>query len=143
MLNLYPTCIITITLILLSITKPHSIDQNVISDLNNVNSIEIRYLKAGKPLKQVVVDKQTISFFKDLVKDGKEKRSLNCDSTGEILYFTNKTQVFKAFFSTRITGSKFATDAITYTLNNHTICTLLTYNTGMDIDGFFYQLRSK
>jgi hypothetical protein len=76
-----------------------------------------------------------------LIKNGKNKESLKCDSTGEILYLHDHHQLFKIYFSTRITGSEFTTDAITYTMNNNIIHYALTYNTGMDIDDIFYKLN--
>jgi len=112
---------------------------NKIPNLNEVSKIQIRYIKLGKQF--TITNKETIGFFKDLVKNARNKEGLKCDSTGEVIYLNSHQQLFKIYFSTRITGSKFTKDAITYNINNRATYSLLTYNTGMSIDEIFYKLN--
>jgi hypothetical protein len=112
---------------------------NNIPNLNEVNKIQIRYIKSGKQF--TITNKETIGFFKDLIRNSRNKEGLKCDSTGEILYLSSHQQIFKIYFSTRITGSKFTTDAIAYAINNRATYSLLTYNTGMSIDEIFNKLN--
>jgi len=84
--------------------------------------------------------KTQISFFKELIIKGKNMPNLKCDSTGEIIYLKGKQHLLKIYFSTRASGSKLSSGAVTYKINNNTITSFTTYNTGMFIDEIFNQL---
>jgi hypothetical protein len=110
-------------------------------DFTNANKIEIRFLKAKKLFSYTATNKDHLAFFKNLIKKGKERHGLKCDTTGEILYLKNDKILLKIYFSTRVSGSKYSSSAMVYTINNHINTSLLTYNTGMIIDEEFYRLQ--
>lgn len=137
---MYPKLIIVLSsLILLSFSNYKQEDD--IADISKSNKIEIHFFKGKKPGFYSTTNKLQVFFFKDLIKKGKNTPNLKCDTTGEIIYLKGKQRLLKIYFSTRASGSKLSSGAVTYTINNTTITSLLTYNTWMFIDEVFYQLN--
>nr|WP_221284779.1 hypothetical protein [Mucilaginibacter sp. SP1R1]MBB6150852.1 hypothetical protein [Mucilaginibacter sp. SP1R1] len=112
-----------------------------VANISKSNKIGIRFFKGKKPIVYSTTNKTQLSFFKDLIKKGKDTPNLKCDTTGEIIYFKGKQRLLKIYFSTKESGSKLSSGAATYTINNNTITSLLAYNTGMFIDEIFYRLN--
>jgi hypothetical protein len=111
-------------------------------DFTKADKIEIHFKNNRKQLKYVTTGKNHLSFFKDLIIKSKNNSNLKCDTTGEILYIKDNQLIFKVFFSTHITGSKFRSSTITYTIDNHPTTSLFTYNAGMVIDELYYKLKT-
>jgi hypothetical protein len=108
--------------------------------LKKVNYIEIRFFN-GKEMKVYKSDKKMdLLFLKELITKANNNTALKCDTTGEIIYFKNKVQVFKAYFCTKATGSKYD-GAVTFRANNQKVISLLNYGSGMLIDEMYYQLQ--
>jgi hypothetical protein len=76
-----------------------------------------------------------------LILKAENKINLKCDSTGEIKYFKNKSEVFTAYFSTSQTGSKYTDGAVVFRVNGEIKIALLNYGSGMLINEVFYNLQ--
>ncbi len=107
--------------------------------LEFANRLEVNFLKGKVIAPFVLKDKSSISIFKELIRAPKKNANLKCDTTGEIVYFNNKTELFKIYFSTRISKSKYKSPAII--VQNAT--SMMSYRVGMYLDEKFYQFNSQ
>ncbi len=118
----------------------HAKDSSIENKLNNITRVEIHFFK-GKQRKVYKSNKKMdLLFLKELITKAKNNTDLRCDTTGEIIYFENKVQVFKAYFCTKATGSRYD-GSVTFKTNNQKITSLLNYGSGMLIDEMYYQLQ--
>ena len=113
-------------------------------NLNNVNNIEIHFFK-GKPNVYKTSRPIDLNYLRELITKAKNIPALQCDTTGEIIYFQGKTPVFKAYFCSRGSGSKYkSTGAVMFfQIGSSAIKSLLNYGSGMLINEESYQLNRK
>lgn len=138
---MYTKLIIIVLSFLISLSFSNYENESDIANISKSNKIEMHFFKGKKPISYSTTNKTQVSFFKDLITKGKNTPNLKCDTTGEIIYLKGKQRLLKIYFSTRASGSKLSSGAVTYIINNNTITSLTTYNTGMFIDEVFYRLN--
>ena len=132
-----------ISLISIALFSVTALAQNVsIKRLNEINYIEIHYFKGNK----VKVYKSNkgidLMYLKGAIKKAHNEPNLQCDTTGEIVYFKNKTPLFKVYFCTKLSGSKYSHTAfVMFRLGTHNMKSKLNYGSGMLIDEEYYQLQ--
>ncbi len=112
-------------------------------NLDNVNNIEIHFFK-GKPSTYKTNRPIDLNYLKELITKAKNVPALQFDTTGEIIYFQDKTPILKAYFCSRGSGSKYkSTGAVMFRIGPTPIKALLNYGSGMLINEEFYQLNKK
>jgi hypothetical protein len=123
-----------------SFAQPSSIIEKVMQ----ANNIEIHFLRGKQPCVYKSSKKIDLTYLKDLIINAKSKHDLQCDTTGIIVYFKDKVELAKVYFSSRGTGSKYKyIDAVVFTVNNKNILSQLNYGTGMLVDDVFYNLQKR
>ncbi|WP_295674277.1 hypothetical protein [uncultured Mucilaginibacter sp.] len=117
---------------------------SIIEKVRQANRIEIHFLRGKQPCVYKSSKKIDLTYLKDLIIKAKSKHDLQCDTTGIILYFRNKVELAKVYFSSRGTGSKYKyIDAVVFNSNNKNILSQLNYGTGMLLDDVFYNLQKR
>jgi hypothetical protein len=115
---------------------------SIIAKVKQTNYVEIHFLKGKQP--DVYKTKRAIdlTYLKDLILNARNNSSLRCDTTGTIIYFKNKVELAKVYFSSRGTGSKYnRTNAVAFSSNNGDVVSALNYGTGMLVDEVFYEFQ--
>ena len=127
-------------ILLIALLSFSTIDRDGPSYLK-ANQMEVRFFK-GQRFIYKTSDKNHLSFFKEMVTKSKNDLHLKCDTTGEIIYLKNNKPLFRVYFSSKITGSKFKNSSVTYSINGQSFTSLITYNAGMILDEIFYNHNS-
>ena len=116
-----------------------------VPNIRQTNAIKICFFKAKKPFVYTTKNHKHLIFFNSLVKqtllNNKSVNNEMLDTTGEIIYLKNRLPIFKVYFSTQITGSKYNLNQIAYTSKHQNFTNHLSYNIGMMIDEIFYKKR--
>lgn len=135
--------IIFITVAILFYFVVQAKDSSIKNIMNQTNNIEIRFFKGKKD--RVYRSKRRIDllYLKDLITKAKNKSDLLLrDTTGEIIYYKNKVQLFKAYFCTRESGSKYDTEGtIIFEDGINKTKAVLNYGSFMLINEEYYQLQ--
>jgi len=113
-----------------------------IGKLKHANYAEIRFFKGKQPSIYKTYKDIDLLYLKTLITKAQNKNNLICDTTGEITYFKNHTPLFKAYFCTSGSGSKYkSTGGVMFSNGTVKIKAFLNYGSGMLIDEVYYQLQ--
>ena len=134
--------IIFVTMLMCLLSKTHAQNSTLKKELKGINYIEIHFFKLNKTLLYRTKKSIDIQYLTDLITKAKNDPTLQCDTTGEIIYFKGKTALFSAYFCTRETGSKYnSTGVVSFKNSTNKMKALLNYGTGMLINETYYQLN--
>jgi hypothetical protein len=116
----YLQLILTIVLFPLLLGGFHPKDQSLTPDFTKADKIEVHYFKPKSIY--ITYKHYDLLFLKALITKAKNNPDLHCDTTGEIIYLRNNVQLFKVYFCTRETGSKYnSTGAVTFKLDTQDV----------------------
>jgi hypothetical protein len=122
--------------------RSYSQNNDLINKLSSVNYIEIKFLKGKQPDVYKTHKSIDILYLKDLITKAKNKPELVSDTTGKIIYYKNKKQLFEAYFSSKQSGSKYnSSGAVMFQNSQRNVKSLLNYGSGMLINEKYYQLN--
>ena len=142
MKNLRIKIVLIALILLVSLLGVYAEQVQIKKRLKEVNNIEIRFFKGKKKLVYKTSRPMDLLYLKELIIKAKNIPHLQCDTTGEIVYFKNKVQIFNAYFSLNGTGRELkSTEAVIFQNGADQIKALLNYGSVMLIQEEYYQLQ--
>jgi len=111
--------------------------------LKDVDKVQLKFFNHGDTLTETITDGEQLNVYKVLI-NGKHdaKLKIKCDSTGQLLFFNKENLILNAWFSSPATGSKYNQPCVSYSDEADHFGSLLTYQSGISIDDYYYKLRS-
>lgn len=133
-----------LTLVSCSSVSPQKKGKTYFADLlKDVDKVQLKFFNHGDTLIEAITDETEINIYKSLITGKRDpKQRVRCDSTGQILFLSQKDIVLQAWFSSRASGSKYDKACVTYSAEPDTYGNPLTVRSGQDIDDYYYKLRS-
>ena len=111
--------------------------------LKDVDRLQLKFFNHGDTLSKIIADPQEINIYKELITGKRDPRQkIKCDSTGQILFLQKGDLVLSAWFSSPASGSKYNKPSVAYGIDPDHYSALLNYRSGMDIEDYYYKLRS-
>jgi hypothetical protein len=115
-----------------------------LSNLKQANYIEIRFFKGKQPAIYKTKRDMDLLYLKPLITKAQNKNDLVCDTTGEIIYYKDQTPVFKAYFCSSASGSRYkSTGGVMFNDGDAKIKRVLNYGSWMLIDEVYYQFQKQ
>jgi hypothetical protein len=123
-------------------SKVFSQESSIVKKVKDANYIEVYFLKGKQPCIYKTKRKIDLTYLKTLITAAKNNPTLKSDTTGVIIYFKDRIELAKAYFSSKGTGSERAfTGAVIFKDGNRDVISLLNYGSGMLLNEEFYQLQ--
>lgn len=111
--------------------------------LQNVDKVRLIFFNHGDTLSEIITDLPEIGVYKELINGKRDpKLKIQCDSTGQILFYNKEDIILNAWFSSPASGSKYPKACVSYSVDPDHYATALTFRSGRDIDDYYYKLRS-
>jgi hypothetical protein len=111
--------------------------------LKDVDKVQLKFFNHGDTLSEAITDQSEINIYKELINGKRDpKHSIKCDSTGQLIFYTQQEVILNAYFSSRASGSKYENACVTYAVEPDNYGAALTVGAGQDIDDYYFKLRS-